>query len=146
MLTPMVRESAKGYSRQSVAFVRVASRGSSMWPTLRHGDTLLVDNMAPPAVGDIVVLRAGEGSFIAHRLVAMANGLVRCTNARGEPDPWVSRDHVFGRVACVERDGRLLAVGREPPNVRILWALRSSYGLARRIAHRVRRSLRDRQA
>jgi signal peptidase I len=133
------------YVEQPVNFLRVPSRGSSMWPTVRDGDVLLVDRAALPTVGDIVVARAGKG-FIAHRLVARDAGRVRCANARGDLDPWIDEESLFGRVAGIERGGRLLEVGRQSRNVHILWALRSSYGVVRRVAQVLRRSLRDRQA
>lgn len=101
-----------------------------MWPTVRDGDVLLVERLAAAKVGDVVVLDTSDG-LLAHRLVAKDGRLIRCANARGELDPWVSADSMYGRVAGIERGGNLLTVGREPRGIRLLWALRATYGRLR---------------
>ena len=112
-----------------------------MWPTLRHGDILLVDRHGSPRLNDVVAVRAMGDKLVAHRLVAMVNGRLRCANARGECDPWVDAACLFGRVVAVERDGELIGVGDEPKGVRFLWFLRSAYGAIRRVRSRLQRSL-----
>lgn len=113
-----------------------------MWPTVRHGDVLLVDRDARVSVGDIIAFRVGGlVKLVAHRVVAIEGSRLRCANAVGQLDPWIEEDALVGRVVGIEREGRLHDVQREPANVRMLWALRSGYGVARRAALLLRRSI-----
>jgi hypothetical protein len=82
-----------------------------MWPTARSGDVLIVAPDCRVLRGDLVVVRVGA-DLIAHRCVAREGTMLRCANARGVLDPWVSAAAVYGRVLGIERRGRLLCVPR----------------------------------
>ncbi len=109
-----------------------------MWPAIRHGDVLLVARGQPVMPGDVVLTRAlTGGGLVAHRLAAIADDSLRCANARGDLDPWLPASALWGRVAAVERAGRLIAVKHDPRGVRMLWRLRWGYGVVRRLRHKL---------
>ncbi len=116
-----------------------------MWPTVRQGDVLLVQRDVPVELGDLVLIGTldNEG-LVAHRLVARADGKLRCANARGDLDPWVDGAMLFGRVRAIERDGKVLELPSEPRGMRLLWTLRRTYGLARRVKSGLARRVKSR--
>ena len=94
--------------------------GSSMEPTLRHGDRILVAPfLGLPQPGQIVLARQASGLLVAHRLVevAFASGrrryLLQGDHEKGI-DAAVLREDLIGRVAQVERAGSLFDVDDGP--------------------------------
>lgn len=101
------------------ASVCVPVTGSSMRPTLRENDRVLV---APfhglPCPGQIVLARV-SGILVAHRLVAVeVGGERRVYRLQGEAEPGmdagVLREDLLGRVVTVIRDGRRIEVDDSP--------------------------------
>lgn len=90
--------------------LRVKGRGSSMYPFIRNGDTLLIEPKSRNklCIGDIIFYRRPEGQYIAHRLVRKIEPdtlITRGDNLTYYDEPVPDR-HVFGRVVSIERDGR----------------------------------------
>ena len=119
--------------------VRFKAPGRSMQPTIKEGETITVEPIAPEAVkrGSIILYRT-PGGVVAHRVV----GIERKRSAhhlfllRGDAattcDAPVAPDQVLGKVISVERDGRSIN----------LYCLRvKTLRLARLIASRIKRWL-----
>jgi hypothetical protein len=103
--------------------VRFRAPGSSMHPTIRSGDTLLIAPIDPAALhrGDII-LYASASRILAHRVIAIirrpgtgaAGAQPACSGVEfvlkgdgcPEPDPPVGGDRVLGKITAVERNGR----------------------------------------
>ncbi len=86
--------------------------GQSMFPTLRHGDRILIKKISPLKVKVRQVVVYENGSFIAcHRVVRKENtfdGLV--FYIRGDSNRLVEKikgDRILGKVEGVERKGKL---------------------------------------
>lgn len=119
--------------------VRFKAPGRSMQPTIKEGETITVEPIAPEAVkrGDIILYRT-PGGVVAHRVV----GIQRKMSAhhlfflRGDAaamcDAPVASDQVLGKVISVERDGRSI----NPYCLRV-----KTLRLARLIASRIKRWL-----
>ena len=95
--------------------VRFEAGGRSMLPTIRDGDTLVVEPVDPASIsrGDVIVV-GGPFSVRAHRVVSFADHGSGSIILRGDallaPDAPVSPERILGRVAGVERNGRRQAV------------------------------------
>jgi len=107
----------EGYS------VRCRTHGGSMYPTIKEGDKVVVDPVAPSQVerGDIILYRR-HGGMIAHRVIGIGNDHDRTITQpaalsardvlilRGDafdfPDEHVEASRILGKVVAVERDGR----------------------------------------
>jgi signal peptidase I len=93
--------------------VRFKAPGRSMNPTIKEGETIIIQPAAPSAVrkGDII-LYSFENGFIAHRVVRILKrkGDASCFIMRGDAsdssDCPVSAQQVLGKVISVEREGR----------------------------------------
>jgi len=103
--------------------MRFRAEGKSMQPTIREGEAITVEPVAPWAVkrGDILLCRGPQG-FIAHRVVRIqiTNGSSPAQSSalsshysfilRGDAlsgcDAPVESGQVLGKVVSVERDGR----------------------------------------
>jgi hypothetical protein len=88
--------------------LRIKTRGSSMMPFVRDGDTAIVS----PAlhqnihVGDVICYEAPAGKLFVHRVIARAaNGFVTKGDALSVSEI-VHRTAVLGTVIAVERAGR----------------------------------------
>jgi signal peptidase len=92
-------------------------RSSSMMPSIRAGDAILVRGLdSSPGVGEIVLYET-QGQLITHRVVEVrSDGLVTKGDANVEPDPWlVDEDDVRGKVILrLPYAGWLLAFLRQP--------------------------------
>jgi polysaccharide export outer membrane protein len=117
--------------------------GTSMEPTLRRGDRVVVAPfLGLPRPGQIVLARTPDG-LVAHRLalVEMRDGR-RLYRLQGDAaaglDAGVLRENLLGRVVEVLRDGARLPIDDSPLALRrALWKLalrRRRGGLARRAA------------
>ena len=84
-----------------------------MHPTIRHGDPITVEPVAPSKLkkGDIILYRL-QSSFIAHRIVNIEerNGCGLTFIVRGDAsvtcDAPVKVKQVLGKVVCLERGHR----------------------------------------
>lgn len=80
-----------------------------MWPALRAGDRAELVDAQRARVGDVLVARSERG-LIAHRLIdASTDQVVLQGDGCQHPDPAVPRSQVLGRIARVERGGRVLS-------------------------------------
>lgn len=99
----------------------VESKGGSMFPFVPGGSLLTVESARQTrfAAGDIICF-IGEGKqLVAHRVIEVADGMLRVRGDRGGCDELVPASAVFGRVLHVRRGlldyatddavGRLLA-------------------------------------
>ncbi len=107
--------------------VRFRAPGTSMHPTIRHGDLITVEPVAPSSLkrGDIILCRLQNG-FIAHRLVNIEkrNGCGLTFFLRGDAsttcDAPVKSAQVLGKVVRVERGHRRI----DPYSLRVkLWSM-----------------------
>lgn len=118
---------------KSIRF-KVAARGSSMAPWIRHGDVITLSPLSRRGarIGDVVAyLQPGIGRMIVHRIVNFREGspVLRGDNCTGNDETIVGFS-ILGRVTSVRRNGILLpGVG---PEGRLL-ALLSVLGLLRLI-------------
>jgi signal peptidase I len=120
--------------RQRGAPLRFTARGGSMRPCIQDGDVVVVEPCSHPRLGDVALV-AENGRVVLHRVVGRAsvNGeayVVTQGDAAPHPDPPAPLARVLGRVAQVERGGR---VRRMPTGIaralahllaRARWALR----------------------
>ncbi len=94
---------------------RFRATGYSMHPFIRNGDIVKV---APVAngfadVGDVLACELPvSAKFVVHRVVRK-NGdrLLVQGDGSPEPDGWITRENILGRIENVERDGRAVCVG-----------------------------------
>ena len=107
--------------------VRFRAPGTSMHPTIRHGDVITVEPVAPDKLkrGDIILYRLQNG-FIAHRLVNIEerNGCGLTFFWRGDAsttcDAPVKPEQVLGKIVCLERGHRRI----DPYGLKVrLWSL-----------------------
>ena len=89
--------------------------GTSMWPLVRGGDGIVVEQAAEGdiRVGDILVFWGGGAKLIAHRLVRIdcAGGEKRYRmrgDFRRRMDKPVGYEAIVGRVAAIERGGKTI--------------------------------------
>ncbi|MGA8501466.1 MAG: hypothetical protein WB683_07955 [Candidatus Sulfotelmatobacter sp.] len=104
---------------RSFGGLRFKATGWSMLPSVWPGDTLVVERVSPDQVrvGDVMLV-GRDGRLCAHRVVSVDEG---CRSPRwitqGDsnlaPDQPVSRDELLGRVPCLIRSGKLIAVRAE---------------------------------
>jgi hypothetical protein len=119
--------------------VRFRAPGTSMHPTIRHGDVITVEPVEPPDLkrGDIILYRL-QNNFIAHRLVNIEerNGCGLTFILRGDGsttcDAPVKPAQVLGKIVCLERGHR--SIDPYSPKVRLwrmlyLWLARLKRGV-----------------
>lgn len=91
-------------------YLRLKGRGTSMYPFVQTGDTLLIQpkNLNELCIGDIVFYRRSESQFVAHRLIKKIDSTILITKGDNMAtiDEPVRIEQVLGRVTSVERDGR----------------------------------------
>ena len=120
--------------------VRLRVAGRSMKPFLGSGSLIRIaplPSVSPPALGDIVLLRAASGRLVAHRVIELQGETYRTKgDSSGEPDSPVHRSRLVGKVIGIEGpiflplDGRVaryigLLVNRHYPRlVRLKAALK----------------------
>ena len=100
------------------ATVRFRAEGTSMYPTIRHGDTITVVAVSPGQVarGDVLLCHQGR-RVLAHRVVGVTTyGTERVFQLKGdariECDAPVSASAILGAVIDVRRDRRLIPLCR----------------------------------
>ena len=118
------------------ASFRFRAMGGSMYPMIENGDVLTVVPLGRRAVspGDVVeFLHPGHGGLRVHRVVGRRNGacLVQGDGIT-EPDGWIPRENILGRVTEITRRGRRIRFGLGPERFAI--ALANRWGATRAIA------------
>jgi len=107
--------------------VRFRAPGTSMHPTIRHGDVITVEPIAPAKLkkGDIILYRF-ESGFIAHRIVNIEERdggrltFILRGDASTSCDAPVKPEQVLGKVVCLKRDNRPI----DPYSRRVrLWSM-----------------------
>ena len=97
---------------------RLRVQGTSMLPSLRPGDVLLVERRATAEVEEgAIILYAREQRLFAHRVLKKETRAGRCSLVvRGDrlprPDPPVLPEQLLGEVTRVERGGTSFAPAR----------------------------------
>jgi hypothetical protein len=121
----------------SGASVRFRAEGDSMYPTIRHGETIAVVAIGADqvVVGDILLCRHAV-RLLAHRLVAATSSAGSMSfelrgDAKASCDAPVGADAVVGKVISVERNGR--SVRLCGPAARIRRAARGAASRTRRL-------------
>lgn len=111
--------------------LRVKIRGQSMYPFIKHGDTLLIEvtSAARLKLGDIAFYCLPSGTFVVHRLIKRngSGSLLTGGDSLRQPDEPVTAEQVFGRVVQIERNGKVLklAGGLNRMNARLItWLAR----------------------
>ncbi len=110
------------------ASLRFQARGHSMQPLVRDGDILLVKPLGErlPRVGDVVLCVTEPGMVLVHRVIRRqfcSDGyhfLVQGDQV-SQPDGWIPRDRIYGRVASIEREGS--RINMDSMEMRILSAM-----------------------
>jgi signal peptidase I len=97
--------------------LRFRARGGSMRPFIQDGDLLEIQPLLdrPVRVGDILLFRYGQHPLLVHRVVQIAPpssrdpspGFITQGDAVLRPDGCIPTQAVLGRVASIERRGRL---------------------------------------
>ena len=93
--------------------IRFRAPGRSMYPTIREGETITVQPVAPAAVkiGDIILYHFQRG-VVAHRVVSIEKKrgdallFILHADTSGAPDEPVEPSQILGKVVSVERGGR----------------------------------------
>lgn len=124
--------------------------GNSMWPLLRHGrDTVILKSRKSKKlkVGDIVLMKVGEGRYLLHRITSVRDNAIQTTgDGNCFRDGWFSQDCVIGYAVRVKRKGEELFLDERKWRIsaaiwRILFPFRKqifkSWNLYKRIACRV---------
>lgn len=92
----------------SISFI---ATGASMWPHIRHGDTVAGEPLAPGEqlrTGQVIVYLTPRGRLSVHRVIGNISGSV--LKVRGDssvgPAEQVPRDSVLGKVVFIKRRQR----------------------------------------
>ena len=97
--------------------LRLQVTGSSMLPSIRPGDTLLVERAKRETIstGDIILFGRDRRLF-AHRVIKCLDDsrLLTRGDANAVPDALVNQEELLGRVSYIVRDGRAVAPPRSP--------------------------------
>ena len=136
-------ELSRAVLERGAAF-RFRAMGGSMYPLIENGDVLTVVPLGRRALspGDVVeFLHPGHGGLRVHRVVGRRNGayLVKGDGV-SEPDGWIPRENILGRVTGITRQGRRIHFGLGCERFAI--ALTNRWGLIREIARFVWRAAR----
>jgi signal peptidase I len=103
---------------RSFGSLRFAATGWSMLPSVRPGDTLVVEGVSPDQirVGDIALV-GRNGTLCAHRVVSLPGAGNRFWITQGDamprPDQPVLDGDLLGRVTEFVRSGKSLAVPKK---------------------------------
>jgi signal peptidase I len=108
--------------------VRFRAPGWSMHPTIRDGEIITAEPVAPAQVkmGEVVLYRVGE-SLLAHRIVRLRTGngydrfLLR-GDAPGAQTEGVTAGQILGRVVCAARGHKIVRLSTA--KARVLWFVR----------------------
>jgi hypothetical protein len=110
----LLADAAADTAAPSALRVGFRAEVQSMYPAIRHGETIVVSPVREDAIaeGDVLLCRQGH-RLLAHRFVAWrAVGDGRLLELRGDAksasDALVAATAVIGRVESVQRDGQTL--------------------------------------
>lgn len=124
--------------------------GMSMWPFIRTGDAIIVEQIEASVLqrGDVLVFLGPGGRLVAHRLRRIEDdGSGRRYVTRGDScrrcDRPVTADTLIGRVTALERGSRRIALNtrRQQWLVRVWLRLHPLPALCLRAASRLRRRI-----
>jgi len=88
--------------------LRLSVVGSSMSPTLRHGDHVVIRPLErAPRVGDVVVY-ARAGQLWCHRVLVPGKSMITKGDGRGRPDALVPAGAIIGRAIALQRGVRII--------------------------------------
>ena len=136
-------ELSRAVLERGAAF-RFRAMGGSMYPMIENGDVLTVVPLGRRAVspGDVVeFLQPGHGGLRVHRVVGRRNGACLIQgDGLTEPDGWIPRENILGRVTEITRQGRRIHFGLGYERFAI--ALANRWGSMREIARFVWRAAR----
>jgi signal peptidase I len=93
--------------------LRFRATGSSMLPTIRPGDVVLIHRCSidEPVLGDIVLFTRHRRLF-AHRVTARCRaGLVTQGDGNAKPDPSIDASELLGKVSEIIRRGKPIRTG-----------------------------------
>lgn len=117
--TPEVHALKCELAREVLCFsgkLRLQVNGWSMLPSIRPGDTLLVEQAKSDGVseGDIVLF-GRDHRLCAHRVLKRLNHsqLLTRGDAMPAPDPVVPEAHLLGRVCFIVRKGKWITPSRK---------------------------------
>ena len=126
------------------AAFRFRAMGGSMHPMIQNGDVLTVAPLGcgTLSLGDVVEFRhPGHGGLRVHRVVGRRNGAYLVQgDGLTEPDGWIPRENILGRVTEITRRGRRIHFGLGCERFAI--ALANRWGALREIARFVWRAVR----
>jgi hypothetical protein len=110
--------------------LRFQASGTSMQPFIQHGDVLEAAPLSAAWIkcGEVVLLEAGDGRFLAHRVIkirlhdGMPIYLIKGDSSR-LPDGWFQPGNLLGRVEFIHREGRRINLTSHAQKRRAwLWA------------------------
>ena len=98
--------------------VVLKAMGCSMYPFIRDGDILHLTpaSCAALRIGDVVAFRiSGRSQFAVHRITRrIGDRYLLHGDCCAEPDGWIPRTDILGRLSTVERNGRKVSSGLGP--------------------------------
>jgi signal peptidase I len=107
VFTPRIMSWALG-----TQYPMAAVTSSSMWPTLKKGDLVILKGVDKPEdlrVGDIIGFELDDGGFAIHRIIGIEGDRITTKgDANSESDPAISFERVIGRMPKI--GGRLVKV------------------------------------
>lgn len=123
---------------------RFKARGFSMHPFIQDGDVVTISPLGgrQPRMGDVVAfVHPHTRKLVVHRILARRDGgyLLRGDNTP-ESEGLIPSEHLQGRVARVERNGRRVRVGQGM--ARLLIAFLSRHDLLQPLIFQAWRALR----
>jgi hypothetical protein len=107
---------------------RFRARGCSMEPLIADGDVISLTPLVrgEPHLGDVVAfIRPGPRQLVVHRVIAVRGNLCSIRGDSGCDDGMIGRDHILGRVLCVERGARTVRGGLGPERFLIAFLSRA---------------------
>ena len=129
--------------------LRFQAHGRSMYPFIKNGDIILVEqrNGDSVGIGDIIFYRRSDDSLAAHRLIKITGTKDRIfLFTKGDSlkyiDPPVTSGQVMGRVIGIEGNGRHFKLNRWPGHVfgrLVAWMARGRYPNQRRVVRYIDR-------
>jgi len=110
------------------ASFRFTAPGFSMSPFIRDGDVLTIES-GPLRYGDVVAfVNPCRGKLTVHRIIHISRSgyLIKGDNSP-EPDGYMPRSSIIGRVVCVEHCGKNVRLGMGMERAVIAWLSRRGW-------------------
>ena len=87
--------------------VLLKAKGSSMYPFIRDGDTVLLQRCGEVRRGDVVLARTEEGKLVMHRVLAMKGERIALMgDANLRKTELCLRSDIAGTVIAITREGK----------------------------------------